>query len=189
MKKIALGLILLFATHGVQAQFFTSCTRRKSSENYKQNVLEKAKNQELPWVTLVKEAAKIKKCPTMVEFKQSPVPTNSKAADTFHKRKFLLERGVFSNPILRGYEIIIPQPTDLISIDNNDVSNLNTFFTQGITCGEVRFNLKNQPAKKYQEGMVEIQLKPSTSENTFIFLINVPQMKIYLFLNRYKNKK
>ena len=187
-----LGLILCSAVH---AQFFPPAERdvwhdifssvKEISQREQGN--NKDAKAELPWVRLVKEAEKIRKCPPSVEFQETPAPKDK--GFLFQKRKNLIQQGVGYNAVLKGYDIIVPRQTDLTSIYESDVGSVETFFKQGTTWEKVHYFFENQSAKKYQECMVEIRFKPQASENTFIFLIDVPHMKIYLFLNEYTYKK
>ncbi|MBO4675147.1 MAG: hypothetical protein J5601_03560 [Elusimicrobiaceae bacterium] len=186
MKQVAFGLALLLTAYGAQAQLFTSCTRNKYKPSVQRQATEQAQKQELPWVTLVKEAEKAQKCPPPVKFKVEPAPSDKGVL--FNRRKFLIQQGIASNDILKGYEVIVPRPTDLTSVYQSDIDSVEVFFKQGTTWDKVLSSFKNQSARKYQEGMVEIRFRPQASENTFIFLIDVLHMRIYIFLNKYKNK-
>ena len=186
-KTIAIILAGVVWNTSAFAQFFTPMERSVWYSIFQRSDKKvRGPKEELPWVTLVKEAEKIPPNLVSVEFKQEPVPPEK--GFLFQKRKFSIQEGIFCNAILRGYEVIVPRPTDLTSLYQNDVTNIKMFFEQGTTFEKVHATCKNQSARKYREGMVEIRFQPLDSENTFIFLIDVPHTRIYIFLNKYKNK-
>ena len=180
----------------VYAQFFTSCSRQKSAPSYDKQVerrlIHAQSNEELFWVKLVKneenqvnhKSTYGRKVPI---FTQSPIPTD--AAHTFSLRLSSIQRAINRHPVLARYELIVPQPNDIITLREWEINHLSTFFLQGIVYGQTHEFYLVKNAKKVQESVVEIQFTPRTSSHTAIFLVDCHNRKIYLFIDHYKNRQ
>ncbi len=188
-KLLVLGICLLVPAIG-QAQFFTSCTRQKNSRVQVKEALERAEeNAKLPWVTLVEEEIRrIKKDRSRYGLK-TPTFTQSSPTDAraFTVRKMSVVRGLNTNAVLRGYDLVIAQPKDITSLREWEVDYLSMFFRQGITFGTSHGDFRAD-ARKFQDGVVELRLKPRESEHTFLLLVNCRRHTVYLFVDRYKNR-
>lgn len=191
MKKrlmLMLGLCVVFSSFS----YAQSCTRRTPSKEQLQRELEiKKAEQNLPWVELVKNETRGRPSYAStygfktVAFKQTPV--SKKDAQLFTKRKSTIQMKINGNGILKGYDLVVPNPTDLTSVCGWEIDNLAMFFRQGLTYGEVHGDYM-ATAKKFQDGVVEIRFQPKASSHTFIILVNCSRTKIYLFLDAYKNR-
>lgn len=195
-QRICIALLCGILTSSASAQFFTSCSRHKTSNKpLEQQVMRAQENEEVPWVKLVKsEEKKVKHDYAgsaaygahVPAFSQGPIPTQT--ASAFSVRFFKIQRAIYSHAVLYGYTLIVPNPSDLTKLRNWEIDQLATFFKQGTTYGTTHKIYLNTATKKYQDAMVEVRFHSQTSQHTALWLIDCRNRKIYLFVDRYPKR-
>lgn len=196
-RILLLTCCLLFSqTVGAQNIFTDNFARNRAAlkawykRHIQRQVVSAQSSDKVHWVRLVEtEEEKIKQSSRYgaktLSFKQLPPPRQE--GFSFSKRANLVQRKINENGILKGYNLIVPDPKDLLSVYEWEVNSLGVFFAQGIKHGQVHGDFVPK-AKKYQDGVVELRFQPKTSIHTFIILVSCRNRTIYLFLDNYKNR-
>ncbi len=146
-----------------------------------------SKKQSINWLALVKEELQHIKRPSYVGDNMygwktpvyEQVSVSAKDAGLFTQHRETIQKAISFQETVKEFKFVVPQPKDLVKLDEMEVARLVFLFLESDNAGVVT------SAKKKQDGVVEVIFRPKGFDHKLLLVFSCREQRIYFFLKEH----